>query len=912
MFASHSLVTIAVYALIQALAIASMHAQVANGDAASIEFGRQIRPILADNCFACHGPDEEKREGGLRLDQKEGVLGEADSGSPPIVPGDAKASGVYARLITGDEDLRMPPRDSNKTLTSDQIGLIRQWIDQGAPWQDHWAFAPPRQDVIPNVTDKAWLKTPVDLFVRSRLEQAGLAASPAADKRTLLRRVTFDLTGLPPTIDEVNEFLADDSSDAYARAVNRLLDSECYGEHMARFWLDAVRYGDTHGLHLDNYREMWPYRDWVVRAFNTNMPYDQFVIKQLAGDLLPESTTDDLIATGFNRCHVTTNEGGSIKEEVYVRNVVDRVTTTGTVFLGLSFECTRCHDHKYDPLTMRDFYSMYAFFNSLDGNAMDGNTARHEPIVKLPTTEQEQQMKALTERIEAVKDQIASAITASWERGLAGDVDQNNGAGVDSQDSENERAEDESKEDESKKDTAANEVEKDKSEKDETPFFDTFAEWIQAKRDDDQRDLPDPIKQAVLTDDAERTKKQQQQLQAFFVEFACVSTRDTFQPLHERLESLKEERAKLDKQIATTLVFRELSEPRPSYVLHRGEYDQRRDEVVRATPVVLPPMSDDAPRDRLGLAKWLVDGRHPLTARVTVNRLWQQLFGTGIVKTSEDFGSQGDPPSHPDLLDWLAVQFVDDGWDVKAMMKRLVMSATYQQSSKTTPASAQRDPENRLLSRGPRFRLDAEMLRDQALAVSGLLVHRRGGPSVKPPQPDGLWHAVGYSGSNTVRFKADKEHKKIHRRTLYTFIKRTAPPPQLSTFDAPSRELCTVRRERTNTPLQALLLMNDPQYLEAARALAERVLITTRSSKDRIDLMYQWCLARHPTQRETSELMKVVEDLRKHYEADSTATELLVDDGRDNQDDQTNASAIAAWTVAANLMLNLDEVVTKN
>ena len=377
--------------------------QVQANDELTIDFDRQIRPILADKCYACHGPDEMSREGGFRLDRKESAISEADSGSQPIVPGDADASEVYVRLVTDDEDLRMPPADSVKQLTSDEIRLVRNWIDQGAAWRQHWAFVPPRRGALPAVRNKKWLKTPVDLFILERLEQEGLAPSPPADKRTLIRRVTFDLTGLPPTLAEVRAFLADDSSDAYEKVVDRLLDSDRYGEHRARYWLDAARYSDTHGLHLDNYREIWPYRDWVVTAFNRNLPFDQFAMKQLAGDLLSEPTSDDLIATGFNRCHVTTNEGGSIKEEVYVRNVVDRVVTTGTVFLGMTLECTRCHDHKYDPITMRDFYSLFAFFNSLDGNAMDGNKARHEPILELPTPEQASEVERLNNEITELK-----------------------------------------------------------------------------------------------------------------------------------------------------------------------------------------------------------------------------------------------------------------------------------------------------------------------------------------------------------------------------------------------------------------------------------------------------------------------------------------------------------------------------
>ena len=858
-----------------------------------IDFGRQIRPLLADNCFACHGPDEDTREGGLRLDQREGVIAEADSGSTPIVPGEVEHSEVYARLITDDEDLRMPPPDSNKRLTPAEIELVRQWIKQGAAWQEHWSFVPPQLRALPNVANKSWLKTPVDLFVLDRLEKAGLSPSGAADKRTIIRRVTFDLTGLPPTTDEVTAFVADDSDDAYEKVVDRLLESPRYGEHMARYWLDAARYGDTHGLHLDNYREMWPYRDWVIRAFNDNLPYDQFVIKQLAGDLLPEPTDDDLIATGFNRCHVTTNEGGSITEEVFVRNVVDRVTTTGTVFLGLTFECTRCHDHKYDPLTMRDFYSMFAFFNSLDGKAMDGNAARHAPVLTLPTDEQAARLGELNKQVRQIKTEISEAVTRASLDTTPAPADRR--ATVDS-----ERA------------TGQADVTADgkADEKAAAPTYNTLDAWILATAGDQAnlKKLPKPIRRAIQADDR-RTPEQQQRLRDYFVEHAFAGTRDQFAALHQRLAAAEKALKEVDQQIASTLIYREVAKPRTAYVLHRGEYDQRRDEVPRATPAVLPPLPQNAPLNRLGVAEWLVSGNHPLTARVTVNRLWQQVYGTGLVKTSEDFGSQGEPPSHPELLDWLAIQFVNDGWDVKAMMKRLVMSATYRQASRTTAESAARDLDNRLYSRGPRFRLDAEMLRDQALAVSGLLVNKLGGPGVKPPQPDGLWHAVGYSGSNTVRFVADQRPDQVHRRTIYTFIKRTAPPPQMGTFDAPSRELCTVRRERTNTPLQALLLMNDPQYVEAARALAARVLNEAASINDRIDLMFQLCTARPPHDSERTELASVVEDHRQMFRSDPASARALAGAA---ENDVTDASDLAAWTMAANLMLNLDEVVTKN
>ena len=853
----------------------------------AINFDQQIRPILADNCYACHGPDEESREGGFRLDDESSALGEADSGSFPIVPEDAEESEVYLRITSDDEDLRMPPADFGKSLTVDEIQLLRDWIDQGAPWQQHWSFVVPEQVALPKVSDKSWPQQPIDLFILASLEKQGLTPSPPADKRTLIRRVTFDLTGLPPTREEVRSFLHDDSDDAYHRVVERLLNSQRYGEHMARFWLDAARYGDTHGLHLDNYREMWLYRDWVVQAFNDNLPFDKFVIKQLAGDLSADPSDGDLIATGFNRCHVTTNEGGSITEEVYVRNVVDRVVTTGTVFLGMTFECSRCHDHKYDPFTMRDFYSLFAFFNSLDGNAMDGNKARHEPTIQLPSSDQAAEQNRLTGEIARIKRDI-NAIVANVE--LADTASLADEAEPAAADSEADRA---------------NGSQPDKC-------YHSLADWIR-DRAADPKGLPKPIAAAIKADEQDRSTEQQSLLRDYFVEHVYAPTRETLAPLHNELQQLEQSLTDLRQQIPATLIFRERDQLRPSFVLHRGEYDQRREEVSRATPAVLPALPAGAPLNRLGLAEWLVSPGQPLTARVTVNRLWQQVFGTGIVKTSEDFGSQGEPPSHPKLLDWLAVQFQKDLWDVKAMMKRLVMSATYQQSSRLTPQLAQQDPGNRLLARGPRYRLDAEMLRDQALAVSGLLVNKLGGPSVKPQQPDGLWFAVGYSGSNTVRFKPDTGADKVHRRTLYTFIKRTAPPPQMSTFDGPSRELCSVRRERTNTPLQALLLLNDPQYVEAARALAERVIRECDSSPPaRANVMFELATARVPDDAERAELLEIYGDYHQTYASDLTAARALVG-SEDSQDDRpSDVSEFAAWTMVANLILNLDEVINLN
>ena len=1018
--------------------------------AEAVGFSRDVRPILSSKCFQCHGPNEDDREGGLRLDKKESAFGEADSGETPIVPGDADASELIARITSDDPDLRMPPADAKKNLSEEEIATITRWVEQGADWQEHWAFIPPLQAEVPEVSTPDWPRNAIDYFILARLDAAGLKPSPPADRRTLIRRVTFDLTGLPPTLAEIDNFLNDTDDGAVERLVDGLLAKNEYGEHMARFWLDAARYGDTHGLHLDNYREMWPYRDWVVQAFNRNLPYDQFTIEQLAGDLLPDATLDQQIASGFNRCHVTTNEGGSIVEEVYVRNVVDRVVTTGTVFMGMTMDCTRCHDHKYDPFTMKDFYALFAFFNSIDGAPMDGNAAQHAPVVRVPTAEQQAKLTELAQEISDIRREITAAVAkvdydpskdadvpamtrsefvwiddqtpaaaktvsegsgdGTWtfvsdpEPVFRGEFSSKRTAAGRSQhffegaktalrvgvgdklftyvylDPENPPAEimlqwnsggwshrafwGQNLIDWGKDGTTERkhfgplpatgrwvrlEVDADevgiapgteingwaftqhggtvywdyagiitKTPQFETPFK-TLKQWLAIQQANDGKDLPSAIKEIAKRGYDNCSVGEQKTLRDYFVENVYAETRELFEPLHKQVGELKNQQDTINKQMATTLVFKERAEPKTAFLLKRGEYDQPGEEVSRALPAVLPPLPAGAPVNRLGLAQWLTDESHPLTARVAVNRFWQQLMGTGLVKTSDDFGSQGEPPSHPELLDWLARQFIADGWNVKKTMKRIVMSRTYQQSSRVTPKLLSRDPENRLLARGPRFRLDAEMLRDQALAVSGLLVNKLGGPSVKPPQPDGLWFAVGYSGSNTVRFKADTGSDKVHRRTLYTFVKRTSPPPQMSTFDGPSRESCTVRRERTNTPLQALLLMNDPQFVEAARSLAQRAARYAREPELRAEYMFRLCTAREPSDTELQEIMSVYHDHLQEYTEDIARAEQLIAAEKDSATEKDPAAAatdtsasLAAWTMVANLILNLDEVVTKN
>ena len=1005
---------------------------------APVDFLHDIRPILSDKCFHCHGPDEHHREAGVRFDVSEGAFGDTEYGNTPVVPGDREMSELWARVATDDEFLVMPPPESGKSLTPEEIELLGRWIDQGAPWEEHWAFVAPERPELPAVRQAEWPGNAVDQFVLARIEAAGLSPSPEADKETLIRRVTMDLTGLPPTIEEIDAFLADDSPEAYERVVDRLLESPRYGEHMARFWLDAARYGDTHGLHLDNYREMWPYRDWVVDAYNRNLPYDEFTIEQLAGDLLPDPSRDQLVATGFLRAHISTAEGGSIDEEVYVRNVVDRVVTTTTVFSALTFDCTRCHDHKYDPLTQQDFYSTFAFFNNLDGPAMDGNIKDPAPSIHVPPMERRQEVAELEAQIAQLEantrqqlaeyqytdpgDEEAPAppqprdivwveddmprgakptgewqfVTApqpvsSGERSLALTV---NGQGQNyftepaeplvisegdvlftyvyldpanppreimlqwnsgqwshraywgenlvafGQDGTRERRFLGDMPEQGqwvRLEVPAAEVGLDpgmqingwaftqfdgtvywdkagiRSLSGQRELFRSYAAWQNQMLAAETTGLPGEIEQLVRVEANSRSEAQEAQLKAWFLQHACADTVEIFQPLREEIARLETQIEGIVAGGPTTLVFRERPEIRPSFVLGRGEYDQREEEVTRSTPAVLPPMSADAPLNRLGYAKWLVSPENPLTARVAVNRYWQQLFGIGIVKTSEDFGSQGSPPSHPQLLDWLAVEFRESGWDVKALMKLMVMSNTYRQQGHMTPELLEIDPDNRLLARGPRFRLDAEQLRDQALFVSGLLVEQMGGPSVKPPQPGGLWKAVGYSGSNTVQFVPDTGAERVHRRTLYTFIKRTSPPPQMSTFDAPSRESCTVRRERTNTPLQALLLLNDPQFVEAARAMAERTLHEGGADDaERIAYMYRLASGRHASESVVAELSGLLTDARDVYAADAAGAAELIAIGEFPPEEQMSAIELASWTLVANTVLNLDVVINKN
>ncbi|HUF62985.1 MAG TPA: PSD1 and planctomycete cytochrome C domain-containing protein [Verrucomicrobiales bacterium] len=1014
-----------------------------------LDFGRDIRPILSNVCYKCHGFDDKIRMADLRLDTLAGATGKLESGATAVVPGEPAESELLRRITSADADERMPPPESGKSLTAQEIELLQQWIEQGAEFKPHWSFVTPERPALPEPRQHSFAaQNPIDHFVLARLEKEGLAQSPKTGKATLIRRVTLDLTGLPPTPQETGEFLSDNTPEAFEKVVDRLLRSPRYGEHMARYWLDAARYGDTHGLHLDNERSMWPYRDWVVRAFNENLPFDRFTVEQLAGDLLPSPTLDQLVASGFNRCNVTTSEGGSIDEEVRVRYAVDRTETMSTVFLGLTLGCAACHTHKFDPVTQKEFYQLYAFFNSAADAPMDGNALSPPPVKKLATPEQESQLKTFDEQIAALHQDVAGMLAAIeytdpldtaapagaeprdyvWiddaappGAQLQGDsewkfVTKDDGEVFSGEKATTRRAAGLSQHfftgaspglevgegdrlfayvyldpaDPPKEimlqwndgswehrcywgedviawggpNTASRlsmgslpkvgewarlEVEAAKVGLNagsvingwaftqyggvtfwdkagivtRTPQdgqgFDSLAAWEAFERTQSQSTAPGDVKEAITIEPDKRTDDQKKRIRDYFLQQVCTTTKPKFDPLRRQIDEFEKKKSELDAAIPISLVMANMPEERETFVLVRGAYDKPGEKVTAAVPGVLPPLPEGAPADRLGLAKWLVDPQHPLMARVTVNRFWQQYFGAGIVKTAEDFGAQGSWPTHPELLDWLALDFVESGWDVKRLQKLIVMSGTYQQASKVSKELAARDPENQLLARGARFRLDAEALRDSALFVSGLLVERPGGKGVKPYQPQGIWESVGFQGSNTLNYEADGGEAN-YRRTLYIFWKRTAPPPGLMTFDAPTREACVVRRSRTNTPLQALALMNDVQYVEAARKLAERVMLGAapgsagdagRSPADRLTHAFRLAVARPPAPGELAILEEIFQSHLAKYQGDKSAAEKLAGIGESKRNESLDPVELAAYTLVCNLILNLDEVVTK-
>ncbi len=811
-------------------------AEVAAQPALPVQFNRDVRPILADNCFTCHGPAKSARKAGLRLDTQDGLFAEE-----VVVPGRPGQSKLWERISSRDpKQVMPPPAAGRKPLTPGQIETLRRWIEQGAPWQQHWAFIPPIRPAAPPVKTPGWVKNPIDAFVLARLEAAALPPSPAASRETLIRRVTLDLTGLPPTLAEIDAFVHDPASDAYDKLVDRLLASPHYGERMVLEWLDAARYSDTNGYQTDGTRAMWPWRDEVIAALNRNQPFDQFTIEQLAGDLLPNPTIAQRIASGFHRNHMLNGEGGRIAEESRVDYVVDRVDTTGTVWLGLTVGCARCHAHKYDPLPQKEYYQLYAFFNNVaETGGVDRRNGTAAPVLELPTDEQKQKIAALEKLIGETQRRLD---------GLA----QKRLLGIDA--------------------------------------------W---EKDAAREKLPEKVAAALKVDRAKRNDEQKKLVRDHY-----LSRFPETQKLQQGLEADRRQLTSLRNSVLITMVMEERKEPRPSYVLIRGNYDKYGEKVAPAVPQALHPFPADGPKNRLGLARWLMARDNPLTARVVVNRTWQQFFGTGLVKTAEDFGVQGEPPSHPELLDWLATEFMTD-WNVKRLHRLIVTSATYRQSARVSPAALERDPDNRLLSHAPRLRLSPFYLRDQALALSGLLVDQVGGPPVKPYQPPGLWEDFSF---NQIRYVQD-HGAALYRRSLYTFWRRSIGPPNM--FDTPARQVCTVRQARTNTPLHALVLMNDVTFVEAARVWAERLMKQPGTPEQRLAVAFRAATARAPSPAEQKVLLAGFERLRRQYAGDKAAAQKLVSAGEYPRDTALDGAEHAAYTAMLNTILNLDEVVTK-
>lgn len=1146
-----------------------------------VNFNREIRPILSNNCFACHGPDTGERKASLRLDEGDSAYSPLKSGHTAIVPGNPAQSELVRRITTTDDADRMPPAKFNKTLKPAEIDLLTRWVAQGGKIEPHWAFVTPKRPELPAVRNTTWPRNPIDHFILARLEREGLDPSPEADKHALIRRVSLDLTGLPPTPEEVDAFMADAAPDAYEKVVDRLLQSPHYGEQMARNWLDVARYADTNGFHIDNERYMWRWRDWVIDSFNKNQPFDQFTIEQLAGDLLPNPTVEQKIATGFNRNHMITFEGGIIPEEYRVQYVVDRLNTTSTVWMGLTMGCAQCHDHKFDPISMRDFYQAFAFFNSVPEKGSDGNRGNAEPLMKAPLPHQQKALEAVQADIDGVLAKMRApvpeldAAQADWEAEAGTKVRarwaildpeellSTGGATLKERYDRSVVAEGENPDKDTYEFTAYTELTDitairlealtddslpkkgvarsdaanfvltefeaeispvSNPEQSETMAFSTanadyaqdrfpvvnaidgnpatgwaidaktenrtavfvtskgygfpggskirvrlkhesehprhtlgrfrisltndatmapaeFGPWyvngpyvaetgqlafetafepekgvdlkatypdsrlkwlpmpdladgvehklvgevaatylyrvinapsarsavlavgtndavkvwingVVVHNNDVQRplkadedkirvdlreghneilmkvvnygnayafafrrteenvgDIPITIEQILIAPQGGRSEAQLAELRDFY----RSKNWGEWPALSAQLAEFNRKKADIEAEVPTTMIMAELEEPRETFILARGQYDQPTDKVTAAVPRALTPMPPDAPLNRLGFAKWLVDPSHPLTARVTVNRYWQHYFGTGLVKTSEDFGVQGEWPSHPELLDWLATEFIRTGWDVKAMQRLIVTSATYRQSSRMSPELLERDPENRLLARGPRYRMDAETVRDNALAVAGLLVPKIGGPSVRPYQPKGLWEEVSY-GDKTFTAQVFEQDfgENLYRRSMYTFWKRQSPPPTMLIFDAPSREVCTARRARTNTPLQALALLNDPQFVEAARMLAERAMREAGpDSLQRVIYAFKAATAREPQAEECAILVDAFDHEHVHYVQNPDAALELLSVGEAKRDETLNVAELAALTTVASMILNLDETVTK-
>ncbi len=1002
-----------------------------------IRFNRDVRPILSTACFRCHGFDVKTREANLRLDTADGAFEKRENGDSAIVPGDLNASLVWQRVTSPDADVVMPPPESKHQLTDAQKEVIRQWIEQGASYQNHWSFEPIVN--APVLSDSA--SSLIDQFIEREIASRGFSRRQYADPSTLLRRLSFALTGLPPTLEETTRFQQDPSEAAYREMVDHYLNSPRYGEEMAKHWLDVARYGDTHGLHLDNERQMWAYRDWVIDAFNRNLPFSEFTIEQLAGDLLPSPTQSQLVATGFNRCNVTTGEGGAIDDEFRYRYAVDRTNTTIQTWLGLTGGCAVCHDHKYDPITSRDYYSFYAFFNNAMDPPMDGNIDSTAPFLRLSKPEQDarraeleqQQIKAKAD-LELAALQVVSTppsstlVDETWmdddlpigfsssntSRNATRWSDVSPGSQSSGPVAKGLRALRQEFGDRCEERLAAgwfplvlpvepvvhvqlrvdsvhpplatfleiitdkgsqrwiwsNDEESGKKVGGETPLgpLPVVDQWTTLEIPAASIKLPagaqvtqiklgqfggicwwddlgvrgtalaetDPRKDVkawwasrkdkdtpIGNDEVKAALKQGPPLEGESPLLAAVETlyrayvepfpQPTIAELRGAVAATRVEIERVQAEIPGTFTFADSPQPRQSFVMVRGQYDKPGDAVQATTPGFLPPMrpADPAKPTRLDLAKWLVSDDHPLTSRVTINRFWQQIFGIGLVKTSDDFGTQGSLPSHPELLDHLATAFRDDGWDVKSLIRTLVLSDAFRRDASVTPDLLAADPENRFLARGPRLRLDAEQVRDNALAVSGLLSVQMGGPGTKTYQPENIWEPVGYGDSNTRYYLRDRGES-VYRRSIYSFLKRTAPAPFMSNFDAPNRELFCTRRERSNTPLQSLQLMNDVQFVEAARALAQRMIEEGGATdEERLKWVFLNVLSRPIRPSESGPILSLLAEWEKRYIDAPDDARKLVQVGQTKVPDGINEPELAAYTLVANLVLNLDETINR-
>jgi hypothetical protein len=1018
----------------------------------TISFNRDIRPILSEHCFQCHGPDEKQRHGGIRFDRYEDATAAGESGKQSIVPGNVDSSALWHRVTSDDPETQMPPADFGKPLRGDQKDKLRRWIESGAEYQGHWAFHRVERPDVPLSNEAEEYPNPIDHFLLERLRSEGFAFSPKASRETLIRRVTLDLIGLPPTLDEIDDFVRDKDANAYEKVVDRLLASPQYGERMAMTWLDLARYADSNGFQIDSSRQQWPWRDWVIDAFNQNMPFDQFTIEQIAGDLLPNATLPQIIATGFHRNHRLNGEGGIIQEEWRIETVIDRVETTGLSWLGLTLNCCRCHDHKYDPISQREFYSFFSYFNNIaESGTLQGESRNTEPVVSVPSPQLQEEWSAMDREVHAKEAELQALevrlpeLVAAWEPEFREQLESQKTSWVtlaptstiarshalltrQADDSylvsgENpefdvytisapiaagewsglllecfpdstlpqqslgrysngnfvlSRIEAEIRAPSLAEPTIAKltRAEADYSQNgwdiqftvkpepgkgwavdgptrketcramlfNETPiavpsdatitirlvqeslnqhnigrFRLSCTALPQGAVGFDGARVSDSLRTVLATEPKARTVEQTKQIEDFYKS----NTSGPFRKTETELQTLRTQREEQKKKWPSVMVMQEIDAPRQAFVLMRGEYDKRGDAVTPAIPSVFPSLPDNAPNNRLGLARWIAHRENPLTARVWVNRAWEKFMGNGLVKTTENLGSQSEWPSHPELLDWLAIEFMEPSqiqnvaghpvraWDMKAIQKLIVLSAAYQQSSSQHQIAVlqERDPDNRWMGRGPRFRLSGEAIRDQALHVSGLLSKRLGGPSVRPYMPDGVWDETSVYG-DLRNYQHDRDEG-LYRRSLYTVWKRTAAPPTMLLFDAPSREICTVSRSRTNTPLQALSLLNEVTFVEAARKLGERMLLCSESQMEgKLRYGFRLVTGRFPSPAELDVLELGWREDLQHFQAHPEEAERMLQHG-ESVSSTDRKPELAAFMLAGNVLLNLDECVMR-